>query len=153
MAIFLINTITLIKLNPQNFILKRSRIVGRSIPSRSAAAYGTSSYKGVDARNPPRRADLPAVGRQEPRSERLVKDLSIPLRLCALARRKKKNRARKAAKAQSPPRRMRLCALPAAEGLARIKKKNRARKAGKAQSPPRRMRLCVLPAAEGLARR
>jgi len=47
MARFLINRTTLIKLNPQNFILKRSRIVRRSIPSRSAAADGTGSYKGV----------------------------------------------------------------------------------------------------------
>jgi len=59
-------------------------------PSRKVRRGGRQELQQLDARNPPRRAGLPAVGRQEPRSERLVKDLSIPLRLCAFARVKKK---------------------------------------------------------------
>ncbi len=46
--------------------------------SRQVRRGGRQELQQLDARN------LPAVGRQEPRSERLVKDLSIPLRLCAL---------------------------------------------------------------------
>jgi len=76
-------------------------------PSRKVRRGGRQELQQLDARNPPRRAGLPAVGRQEPRSERLVKDLSIPLRLCALARRKKEKiiGAQRRQAAKSPPRR------------------------------------------------
>jgi len=81
--------------------------------SRKVRRGGRQELQELDPRNPPRRAGLPAVGRQEPRSERLVKDLSIPLRpprragLCALARRKKEKiiGAQRRQAAKSPPRR------------------------------------------------
>ena len=67
--------------------VKKKKLLARkdAKPQRVLRGRGQELQQ-LDTRNPPRRAGLPSVGRQEPISERLVRDLSIPLRLCAFAR-------------------------------------------------------------------
>ena len=101
---------------------------------------GGQELQQLDTRNPPRRAGLPAVGRQEPclpagrqAARDIVKDLSIPLRLCAFARVNKKylSPRNSAGQAPSPPRRTgQVAKPPSRKGLRRVFREEKIRRGG-----------------------